>query len=243
MSGHSKWSSIKRQKGAADVKRGAVFTKLSNAISLAVRQGGNVTDPNQNFKLRLAIDAAKVANMPKETIKRAIDRVINKEMNDVDEVVYEGFGPGGISVIIEAVTDNKNRTTSEVKNIFDKNGGAMGQPGSVSYQFKQMGEIIIHKNGKSFDDIFLSAVDLGAEDVEEVGEDVCVYTPIAALASIKDALEKKGYTIMQAELTRKPLTFIEIAGDKTDSILAFLDKFEALEDVQKTYSNVSLRLA
>src|SRR5690242_7790795 len=134
MSGHSKWAQIKRQKGANDAKRGATFTKLSNAISIAIRQGGGISDPSSNFKLRLAIDAAKGANMPKENIERAITRASGKDAAAMEEAVYEGFGPGGIAVIVEAATDNKNRTSAEVANIFNKNGGNMGQPGSVSYQ-------------------------------------------------------------------------------------------------------------
>src|SRR5260221_4960992 len=135
MSGHSKWSQIKRQKGVNDTKRGATFTKLSNAIAIAVRQGGGIGDPDQNFKLRLAVDAAKTVNMPKDNIERAIARGSGKEAGVMDEVVYEGFGPGGFAVIVEAATDNKNRTSSDIANAFNKNGGSMGQPGSVSYQF------------------------------------------------------------------------------------------------------------
>src|SRR5262249_22148975 len=130
MSGHSKWAQIKRQKGAADVKRGLTFTKLSNAVTVAIKQGGGVTDPNQNFRLRLAIDAARTANMPKENIERAIQKALGKQGASLEEVVYEGFGPNGISIMVEAATDNKNRTTSEVQNVFNKNGGNMGQMGS-----------------------------------------------------------------------------------------------------------------
>src|SRR5579883_2068871 len=170
MSGHSKWATIKRQKGANDAKRGVLFTKLSNAISVAVRQGGGVADPTQNFRLRLAVDAARNANMPKENIERAISRASGKDAKAFEEVVYEGFGPGGISVIIEAATDNKNRTTPEVKSIMEKNGGTMGQMGSVAYQFQLIGRITLQKGEKSLDDIFMEAAELGAQDVEE-GED------------------------------------------------------------------------
>ncbi|MBI2420630.1 MAG: YebC/PmpR family DNA-binding transcriptional regulator, partial [Candidatus Levybacteria bacterium] len=153
MSGHSKWSTIKRQKGAADIKRGATFTKISNAITIAVKQGGGVGDPDQNPRLRLAVEMARSANMPKDNIERAIQRASNKGEGELQEVIYEGFAPGGVSVIVEAVTDNTNRTTSEVKSLFNKSGANFAQPGAVSYQFKQTGEIVIHKNGKSIDEI------------------------------------------------------------------------------------------
>lgn len=136
MSGHSKWATIKRQKGANDAKRGQLFTKLSKSITLAVREGGGVADPNGNFRLRLAVEAARAANMPKDNIERAISRASGKEMDNLAEALYEGFGPGGFSVIVETLSDNKQRTVSEVKNIFDKNGGSMGSQGSVQYQFE-----------------------------------------------------------------------------------------------------------
>src|SRR3989338_2184136 len=143
MSGHSKWSTIKRQKGASDIRRGQTFTKLSNAITLAVKEGGGVDDPDQNFKLRLIIEKARSLNMPKENIERATKRASGKEASNVSEVMYEGFGPEGVAIIVEAVTDNKLRTTSEVKNIIDKSGGTFGKQGSVSYQFEKMGQIVI----------------------------------------------------------------------------------------------------
>ncbi|HXS14882.1 MAG TPA: YebC/PmpR family DNA-binding transcriptional regulator, partial [Candidatus Saccharimonadales bacterium] len=157
MSGHSKWATIKRQKGANDAKRGALFTKLSKAISIAVTQGVGIGDPAQNFRLRLAVEAARAGNMPKENIERAIERAAGKDGVALEEVVYEVFGPGGVGMIVEAATDNKNRTTSEVANIFNKNGGNMGQPGSVSYQFKQIGQLIMDKKNRTLDDIFLEA--------------------------------------------------------------------------------------
>src|SRR5664279_1489145 len=145
MSGHSKWKTIKRQKGANDQKRGQIFTKLSNAISIAVREGGGVADPESNFRLRLAIEAARSANMPKENIERAIERAANKQGSGLEEAVYEGFGPGGFSVIVEAFTDNKQRTVAEVKNIFNKNGGNIGSQGSVMYQFDKKGMVMVDK--------------------------------------------------------------------------------------------------
>ncbi len=238
MSGHSKWAQIKRQKGANDTKRGLAFTKLSIAITLAVRQGGGIGDPNQNFHLRLAIEAARNANMPKENIQRAIERAAGKQAADMAEVVYEGFGPGGVSIIVEAATDNKNRTTSEVQNVFNKNGGNMGQPGSVSYQFKQVGQIILDKNGKTMDDIFLAAADSGAEDVEEVLSEVFVYTNPSQLAAVADTLKKAGYMIKETELTRQALIPMTLDEQTSEKVISLLDKLEELDDVQKVYSNL-----
>lgn len=241
MSGHSKWAQIKRQKGKADVKRGLTFTKLGMAISVAVRQGGGIGDPNQNFRLRLAVDAARAANMPKENIERAIEKAMGKQGAAPEEVVYEGFGPSGISIIVEAATDNKNRTTSEVQNVFNKNGGNMGQMGSVAYQFKQMGQLIVEKNGKSIDDIFLLAADNGAEDVEEVGDEAFVYTDVAGLGKLRDIFSNNNYVIKEAELIRKPLNIIEVTEEDSTKIINLLDKLEQLDDVQKVYSNFDIK--
>jgi YebC/PmpR family DNA-binding regulatory protein len=150
MSGHSKWATIKRAKGAADVKRGATFTKLSNAITLAVKQGGGVTDPNQNFRLRLAVDAAKASNMPKDTIERAIARAAGRDAQQFAELTYEGYGPGGVAVMVETATDNVNRTSGDIKGIFNKAGASFGQPGAVSYLFNVNGVIVVAKYAKRY---------------------------------------------------------------------------------------------
>src|SRR5437660_1668182 len=227
MSSHSKRATIKRQKGANDAKRGAIFTKLSNAISVAVRQGGGVGNPDQNFKLRLAVDAARNANMPKENIERAIERAIGKQGGVMDEVVYEGFGPGGISIIVEAATDNKNRTTPEVKSAFEKSGGTMGQIGSVAYQFQLIGRITLPKGDKTLDEIFLEAAEWGADDVEEGEAEIYVYANPGILGKIRDAFLKNGYKISATELIRKPITPIEIQNEETvEKIARFLDKIE-----------------
>lgn len=241
MSGHSKWAQIKRQKGAADIKRGQLFTKLANAITIAVKQGGGTTDPESNFKLRLAIDRARSYNMPKENIERSLRRAAGKQDGGVEEVVYEGFGPGGIAVIVEAVTDNRQRTTSEVKNSFENNGGSLAKTGAVSYQFEQKGLITVHKNGKSFDKIFMIAAESGAEDVEEVENSALIYTKPEELKKIKDELVKNGLNIVEAELTRKPLNTIAIRSkDSAQKILAFIEKIEELDDVQKVYANFDI---
>jgi YebC/PmpR family DNA-binding regulatory protein len=242
MSGHSKWAQIKRQKGANDTKRGLAFTKLSAAITIAVKQGGGVADPNQNFRLRLAIDAARAQNMPKENIERAIARAAGKDAASMEEAMYEGFGPHGVSIIVEAATDNKNRTTGDVSNVFNKNGGNMGQPGSVSYQFKQMGHIIIEKNGKTLDDIFLIAADAGADDVEDVENEVSVYTQPSALNKVREALVTAGLVVKEVELIWKPLTAITVEGEEAQQkVISLLDKLEELDDVQKVYSNFDIQ--
>jgi YebC/PmpR family DNA-binding regulatory protein len=239
MSGHSKWTQIKRQKGVNDQKRGKTFTKLANAITIAVKQGGGIGDPASNFRLRLAIDAARASNMPKENIERAIKRASGKDAGEITEVTYEGFAPGGVSVIVEAATDNAMRTTSEVKSIFNKAGASFGQPGSVAYQFKHVGRIIAQKIGKSFDDIFAVAADLGAEDIEEVGDEVFVYTPLQDLAKIKDALVAAGIEVTEAELIREPIMTVEVGEqDKTLRIENFINSLEELDDVQKVYTNL-----
>lgn len=242
MSGHSKWSQIKRDKGVADAKRGQAFTKLSNAISIAVREGGGIGDPNGNFKLRLAVEKARSLNMPKENIARAIEKGQGKSgRGGLSEGVYEGFGPGGAAVIVETVSDNKQRTATEVKNVFDRNGGTLATPGAVSYQFAQKGLITVKKNDRTLDDIFLIAADMGAEDIEEVGEDVLVYTKPEDLSRIKDHLLSAGIAVVDAELTRRPLTFIAVSNRGTaQNLLSFIDKLESLDDVQKVYTNFDI---
>lgn len=242
MSGHSKWSTIKRQKGANDAKRGQAFTKLSKAISMAIRESGGNADPDTNFRLRLAIDAARSANMPKDTIERASMRAAGKAEAEMFEVVYEGFGPFGISVIVEAITDNKQRTTPEIKTLFDKSGGTLGVPGSVHYQFVQKGQITVSKNGRSLDDIFLLAADDGAEDVEDAGEqEVHIYTLADGLGSVRKSLLEQGLTITGAEIIYKPIVYKQISGsDHVEKVLTFMEKLDDHDDVQKVYTNFEI---
>lgn len=243
MSGHSKWAQIKRQKGAADIKRGQAFTKISNAIAIAVRQGGGIADPEQNFKLRLAIEKAKTLNMPSSNIQRAIERALGKSGKEegLQEVVYEGFGPSKIAVMLEAVTDNKQRTASEIKNIFEKNGGILASPGAVSYQFQQRGQIIVKKGERTIDDIFLSAADSGAEDVEEAGDEIFVYTKPEELSKVRAGLIEKELTVSDSELTRKPIITVRVEKQSdAKKVLLFMDKLEELDDVQKVYANFDI---
>lgn len=242
MSGHSKWKTIKHQKGAADAKKGAIFTKLSKAIIIAVREGGGITDPSQNFRLRLAVESAKASNMPKDTIDRAIEKGAGKGEGELVEVVYEGFAPHGINVIVEAATDNPTRTGQEVKNLFTKAGGSFGQPGSSSYLFKKMGEVFVAKRGKSFDEIFSAAVESGAEDIEETPEEAIVYTQTSDLSKVKDDLVSKGFEVTQVKFTLKPVTLISISDQaQYDKVVDFLSSLEDLDDVQEVYSNLQIK--
>ncbi len=248
MSGHSKWSTIKRQKGANDAKRAQLFTKLSKGITLAVQQGGGVGDPDSNFKLRLAVESARAANMPKDNIERAIARASGKQEANLEEAKYEGFGPGGFSVIVETLTDNNQRTVAEVKNAFNKNGGNLGNEGSVLYQFERRGVITVSKDpsagsgqGHSLDDVFLLAADSGAEDVEDADDHVLVYTKPEDLAKARDGLSSQGLTISEAELIWRPVVITEITDkESAEKALNFVDKLESLDDVQKVYVNFDI---
>lgn len=238
MSGHSKWSQIKRQKGVADVKRGATFTKMANAITIAVKEGGG-GDPVSNFKLRLVMDSARNVNMPKENIQRAIDRGLGRGgAAALETVSYEGYGPGKVAIIVEAATDNKNRTTPEVKSAIERSGGTFASVGAVSWMFADGGLIVIQKAGKTFDELFEIGVEAGAEDVEDSGEVVEITTKPNELEKVKKVLEEKGIAIESAELIRKPTTYVTIEGSAMQNrVIEFMDKIENLEDVQKVWNN------
>lgn len=235
MSGHSKWSTIKRQKGVKDAARGAIFTKLGNTIAVAARNG---TDPENNFSLRLAIDKAKSSNMPLANIQRSIDRAKDKSLAELNEVMYEGYGPGGVAVLIEAATDNINRTYPEVKLIFSKHGGSIAEKGAVSFQFNRKGLIRTLASGQ---ELLLSAIDAGAEDiVEENGESI-IYTKPHDLAKVRDYLQEKGVNITDAELTFVPSSSIKITDKDTASkLIRLMDALEENTDVTNTYTNFDI---
>lgn len=241
MSGHSKWSSIKRQKGVADVKRGATFTKLANAITIATREGGG-GDPASNFKLRLIVDTARAANMPKDNIQRAIDRGLGKGgVGSLESVVYEAYAPSKVALMIEAATDNKNRTTAEVKSTIEKNGGTFVAKGAIAWMFEDRGLIVVEKGSRSFDEIFETAVEAGADDVEDADDAVDVYTRPSELELVKKVLESNGLTIQAAELAKKPTTMQAVAGvDRVNALFTFIEKIEDLDDVQKVWSNLEI---
>ncbi len=239
MSGHSKWAKIHRAKEASDQKRGQSFTKLSNAITLAVKEGSGIADPEFNFRLRMAIDKAREANMPKDNIARAVDRAAGKgEGNALEEILYEGYGPGGVGFLVQSVTDNRQRTVQEVKNIFDRSGGAVASPGAVSFNFKKVGYITVNAKEK-LEETMLKLIDLGVEDVEDEGDGVLgVYTTAADLISIKDKIAGIGLMAQSAEIIMKPINYVSVADQKTaDQILSLVDKLEELDDVQKVFVN------
>lgn len=230
MSGHSKWSTIKRQKGVTDAKRGNLFTKLSNAITIAVREGGG-GDPSSNFKLRLAIDKGREANMPKDNIQRAIDKGLGKGgENTLQTAIYEGFAPGNVAVIVETITDNTNRTGGEIRNIFDKNGGRVA---AVNYMFTRVGEIVV--KGEP-DQIFEKALEAGAEDID----DGVIYTRPEDLHKVKEKLETSGLTISEAGLSFKPNKETMVILDETagHKVMDFIEKIEDLDDVQNVFMNL-----
>lgn len=237
MSGHSKWSTIKRAKAVTDAKRGQLFSKITRAITLAAKQGG--PDFNANVRLRILIDQARSANMPKENIERAIDKATGAGNGGLEEVVYEGYGPGGVAILVEAATDNKNRTTQEVKSIFDRSGGSLGTPGSVVYQFEQRGLIVIEKGADS-DDTMLKLIDLGAEDVEAVEDGIEVYTKPGDLFKTKEMIEQVGMVVKSAELMFSPKTPLALTdSDKEQKVLKLIEALDEHEDVQKVYANLT----
>lgn len=235
MSGHSKWSTIKRQKEATDSKRGAVFTKIGNQIAVAAKGG---TDPSTNSALALAIEKAKSANMPAANIQRAIDRVKDKNAAALEEVVYEAYGPGGIGIIVEAATDNKNRTFPEVRTAITKNGGTMADPGSVAFQFTRKGVIRVKASGE---DALLTILDCGAEDaVEEEGE-IIVYTASTELAKVRQSIKEAGLEIIEAELQYVPNNTIEITDlEVVRKVEKIMDVLDELDDVSNVHSNFDI---
>lgn len=236
MSGHSKWSTIKREKGAKDAARGAVFTKLSNAIAIAARGGA---DPDMNFALRLAIDKAKAANMPNANIQRSIDRGSGKLGGEqIQEVMYEGYGPGGVAILVECATDNINRTYPEVRLAFSKHGGNIAEKGAVAFQFDRKG--VIRVKGKG-DELMLQALDAGADDVQEEGDESVIYTDPKALAQVRDNLKEAGLEITEAELTFVPNNTVEVTDAATaGKIMRLMDALDAIDDVTNTHVNFDI---
>jgi YebC/PmpR family DNA-binding regulatory protein len=235
MSGHSKWSTIKREKGAKDAKRGAVFTKIGNQIAIAARGG---VDPAMNSALAMAIEKAKQANMPAANIQRAIDRVADKNAAVLEESTYEGMGPGGVGIIIETATDNKNRTMPEVKNALTKNGGRLADPGSVMFQFTRKGVINVAASGE---DALLTILDAGAEDAIEEDGEIIVYTDQKELAKVRTAIKDGGLEVTSAELQYVPNNSIEISDPEVATkILKVMDALDDLDDVVNVHTNADI---
>jgi len=239
MSGHSHWATIKRSKGAADAKRGQLFTKLGREIEIAARDGGG--DVGANFRLRLAVDKARQAAMPKDNIERAILRGTGQLKGaTIEQMTYEGYGPQGTAVIVEVVTDNRNRAVSEVRRLFSRHGGNLGETGSVAWLFERKGYIsIVPKDGEA-DDLALVAIDTGADDVKVSQELVEVYTRAEDLQKIKAALEEKQIEIESAELSWVPKTFIQLDDKATHQNMRLIDALEESDDIQAVYSNLEI---
>lgn len=236
MAGHSKWAKIHRGKAIEDAKRGAVFTKLGNAIALAARGGA---DPDMNFTLRLAIDKAKAANMPATNIQRAIDRGSGKLGGEqIQEVMYEGYGPGGTAILVECATDNLNRTYPEVRLAFSKHGGNIAEKGSVAFQFERKGMITVKGTGE---DLLLEVLDAGADDAVEEDGEMIVYTDPKKLAEVRDTLKAKDIEVVEAELTYVPNNTVGITDEATaGKIIRLMDALDALDDVNKTHVNFDI---
>ena len=235
MSGHSKWSTIKRQKGLNDAKRGALFTRIGNQIAIAARSGA---DPKINPSLAMAIEKAHSVNMPMSNIERAIQRVADKNAAQLQEITYEGYGPGGVGILVECATDNLNRTFPEVRHAFSKHGGNVASAGSVAYLFSKKGVIRISSNG---DEAMLAALDAGAEDVIEENDDLVIYTDAKQLASVRDKLQQAGLQVKEAELTYIPNQTIEISDSEVArKIVNLMDALDELSDVVATHTNFDI---
>jgi YebC/PmpR family DNA-binding regulatory protein len=237
MSGHSKWSTIKRQKGANDAKRGALFTKVAREISVAARQGGG--DPDANYRLRLAIDKARSVNMPADNIKRTIEKAIGGgEGEQYEEIVYEGYGPGGVAILVEAATDNRNRTAAEVRSVFSKAGGQLAGSGAVAWQFEPRGLITVVSGDP--DEVALAAIDAGAADVDTEADPLEIYTEPADLEAVRKALEKAGVAVEDAESAMIAKQTVELDESKARQALRLVELLEDLEDVQRVTANFDI---
>jgi YebC/PmpR family DNA-binding regulatory protein len=240
MSGHSKWSTIKRQKGVTDAKRGALFTKVAREISVAARQGGG--DPDANYRLRLAIEKARSVNMPSDNIKRTIDKATGGgDGEQFEEIVYEGYGPGGVAVLVEAATDNRNRTAADVRSIFTKTGGQLAGSGAVAWQFEPRGVITVPRDrGIDADEVALMAIDAGAEDVDTDADPVEIYTTPGDIESVRKALEGGGVKVESAENAMIAKQTVDLDAAKARQALRLIELLEDLDDVQRVTSNFEI---
>lgn len=241
MSGHSKWAQIRRSKGVNDARRGQLFTRLGRELVVAVREGGS-GDPNANFRLRMAVQRARDANMPMDNIERTIKRAVSgSEGSNLEEITYEGYGPGGTAIVVQTLTDNRNRTVAEVRNAFNRNGGNMGENGCVDWLFEAKGIIEVELEGHDPDELSLEILDLGADDVEPVHPDdqvLTVYTAPSDVEKVRQALEKNKYKVFKSESTLLPQTKIELAEEKVaHQAIRLIEKLEDLDDVQNVYTN------
>jgi YebC/PmpR family DNA-binding regulatory protein len=239
MSGHSKWATIRRKKGAIDAKRGKLFTKLIRELATAARMGGG--DVSANPRLRLAVEKARGANMPKDTLSRAIQRGTGGGADTVfEEVVYEGYGPGGTAVLVEGLTDNRNRTVGEVRHVFSKAGASLGAPGCVAHLFEKKGLIAFERQGLDPDALLEAALEAGADDVRDDGDPVVVVTPPNALEAVNSALAGRGFRSGSAEVTMEPSSTVPLGGEQAEAMLKLTEALEDLDDVQAVYANYDI---
>jgi YebC/PmpR family DNA-binding regulatory protein len=239
MSGHSKWSSIKHKKGAADAKRGKLFSKLARAIIVAARDGGG--DPEHNPTLATAIQKARDASMPKDNIQRAIDRGTGAGADGaaIERILYEGYGPGGVAILVEALTDNRNRASAEIRFAFSSHGGSLGEPGSVAYLFEKKGAIVVDGGRYGEDDVIV-AIDAGAEDVREDGDKLRVLCDPSDLSAVREALEGAGVEIESAGLATEPKSLVEVKGQEAERLLKLLDALDEQDDVDEVFANFDI---
>jgi len=239
MSGHSKWSAIKHKKAAVDAKRGKQFTKLARAITVAAREGGG--DPDGNPTLATAIQKARDYSMPKDNIQRAVDRGTGEGGSgaEIERVVYEGYGPGGVAILVEALTDNRNRTGSEIRHAFDKHGGSLGEPGSVDWIFEKRGVILVDGERYGEDDLIV-AIDAGAEDVSEDGDLLKVLTPASHLAAVRSSLEGAGVAIESAELAMEPKSVVEVGERDARALMRLMESLDEHDDVDSVNANFDI---
>ena len=241
MSGHSKWAQIRRSKGVNDARRGQLFTRLGRELVVAVREGGS-GDPNANFRLRMAVQRARDANMPMDNIERTIKRAVSgSEGSNLEEITYEGYGPGGTAIVVQTLTDNRNRTVAEVRNAFHRNGGNMGENGCVDWLFEAKGVIEVELERHDPDELSLEVLDLGADDVDPVHPDdqvLTVYTDPSDVEKVRQAMEKNKYKVLKSESTLIPQTKIELTEEKVaHQAIRLIEKLEDLDDVQNVYTN------
>jgi YebC/PmpR family DNA-binding regulatory protein len=239
MSGHNKWSTIKHKKGAADAKRGKMFSKIIKEITIAARMGGG--DPEGNPRLRTAVNAARAANMPKDNVERAIKRGTGEIAGvNYEEITYEGYGPGGVAVIVEALTDNKNRTVAEIRHIFDKYSGNLGESGCVAWIFEKKGVVVIPIQGLTEDDVMELALEAGAQDVKQDGETFEVTTEPPDFEAVRQAIEEKGWKIELSEVTMIPQNTVKLEGKKAEQMLKMMDALDDNEDLQRVFANFDI---
>jgi YebC/PmpR family DNA-binding regulatory protein len=239
MSGHSKWSSIKHKKALTDAKKGQQFTKMAREITIAAREGGG--NPEGNYRLRLAIEKARDVNMPQDNIKRAVMRGTGELGGaQMETLRFEGYGPHGVAIMVETVTDNRNRTSSDIRNLFTRAGGNLGTTGSVGWMFTRQGQIVVDANGRDPDEVGLEAIDLGASDARVDGKTVDIVTDPANLEAVQEGLKKKGYKIDSAEVTMNSSQLVSLNEATAPPVLRLLDALEEHDDVQSVYSNIDV---